>query len=112
MKLKVTGGSVPAGAYTAKFVGIESIPADPTRGYGEGIRWQFEVPTGPQKGARASRITTASPSLKNACGKMLQGVSGKPLASGDEIDLEAFVGSNFLDFSPSATIRTPHRLAP
>jgi hypothetical protein len=96
MKLKVTSGSVPAGAYTAKFLGIESIPDDPARGFGEGLRWQFEVLTGPHKGARTSRITTATPSLKNACGKMLQGVTGKSLASGDEIDLEAFVGRNYL----------------
>jgi hypothetical protein len=96
MKLKVSGGSVPAGAYTAKFIGIESIPADPVRDYGEGIRWQFEILSGPYKGGRTSRITTAIPSLKNACGKMLQGISGKNLASGDEIDVETFVGHNFL----------------
>jgi hypothetical protein len=96
MKLKVSGGSVPAGAYTAKFIGIESIPADPNRGFGEGVRWQFEVLTGPHQGARTSRITTATPTLKNACGKMLQSVSGKSLASGDEIDVATFVGRNYL----------------
>lgn len=34
MLLKVSGGGVPAGAYTAKFLGLEEVPADPTRGYG------------------------------------------------------------------------------
>ena len=40
--------------------------------------------------------STAIPSLKNACGKMLQGIAGKNLASGDEIDVATFVGHNFL----------------
>jgi hypothetical protein len=96
MKLKVCGGGVPAGAYAGKFLGIEPIPADPIRGFGEGLRWQFEVLTGPHKGARTSRITTTKPSLKNACGKMLQGVCGKTLMLDEEVDLEAFVGHNYL----------------
>ena len=40
MKLKMqTGSGVPAGAYQAKFVGLDLVPADPLRGYGEGLKW-------------------------------------------------------------------------
>jgi hypothetical protein len=95
MKLKVSAGGVPAGAYSAKFLGVEVVPEDPTKGYGAGIRWQFEVVGGQHTGSKAGRITTATPTAKNACGKMLSGMTGQALKSGEEVDLGQFVGKAF-----------------
>lgn len=96
MLLTVSAGGVPVGGYTATFRGIDPVPADPTRGFGAAIRWQFEVATGPHAGGKTSRITTPTPSAKNACGKMLAGMTGKSLTPGEKVDLASFVGRNFL----------------
>jgi hypothetical protein len=96
MKLKVSAGGVPAGAYSAKFLGFEAVPNDPTKGYGAGIRWQFEVVAGQHTGSKAGRITNATPTAKNACGKMLSGLTGKALKPGEEVDLGQFVGKVYL----------------
>ena len=92
MKLSLSTGGVPAGSYVARFLGVE--PTEPNQ-FGAGFRWKFEVVTGPHAGARVSRITGTKPTLKNQCGKMLIGVSGKS-ALGEEIDLNAYVGRNYL----------------
>jgi hypothetical protein len=60
------------------------------------VRWRFEIASGPHQGGKASRITTPAPSLKNACGKMLAGLTGKPLTPDEQVDLAPFVGRNFL----------------
>ncbi len=97
MKLKMQAGSgVPVGAYQAKFAGVEMVPADPLRGYGEGLKWLFEVTAGPQAGQKTSRITTAKPTLKNACGKMLAGVVGRALAEGEDVDLGTLIGKAYV----------------
>jgi len=92
MKLTVSSGGVPAGSYLSKFVGVDDITND----YGPGLVWEFEVVTGPQAGHKATRITTVTPTQKNACGKILSGVVGKPLTAGEELDVSASVGKTFL----------------
>jgi hypothetical protein len=92
VKLILSNGSVPAGSYVAKFLGIE--PTEPNQ-FGEGIRWKFEVVSGPHAGARISRTTGTKPTLKNQCGKLLIAVSGKS-SLGEEIDLSAYVGRTYL----------------
>lgn len=92
MKLTVSSGGVPAGSYLSKFVGVERITND----FGPGLVWQWEVVSGPHAGQKVTRITTVSPTPKNVCGKMLAGVIGKPLSAGEEIDLSACVGKNYL----------------
>lgn len=90
--LKVSAGGVPAGSYLARFVGLETTTND----IGEGLRWIFEVTAGPHTGAKASRITSPSPTLKNACGKMLAGVTGRGLAPEESVNLDAFLGRIYL----------------
>jgi hypothetical protein len=96
MKLKVSPGGVPPGAYLAKFLGISPVEADALRGYGEGVRWEFEVTTGPQAGRKTSRITTATPTQKNACGRLLAGMLGRGLADDEDVDLTPLVGRVFM----------------
>jgi hypothetical protein len=91
--LRVSSGGVPPGSYLAKFVGIEETH---NQEYGAGIRWIFEIVTGPHKGGRPPRTTSPNPSLKNGCGKMLSGITGKPLIPGEDHDLEPFIGKTYL----------------
>ncbi len=95
-KIVVQSAGVPAGSYLAKYTGVEAQPADPLRGMGEGLRWAFEITNGPNAGKKTSRITGIAPTPGNACGKVLSGLLGKPLATGDEIDLDALVGKSYL----------------
>jgi len=92
MLLKVSAGGVPAGSYLAAFLGVEATNNE----FGDGLRWQFEVAAGPSKGSKTSRTTSQSPTPKNACGKMLAGLSGKPLIPGEDHDVEAYVGKKFI----------------
>jgi hypothetical protein len=87
------GAGVPAGFYRARFLGV-----DPTEHeeYGAGLKFVFEVVEGPHKGESATRITSTQPTPKNACGRMLAGITGEPLAPGAKIDLGPFVGKEYL----------------
>lgn len=92
MKLTLSSGSTPPGSYLAKFVGIEQSEANE---YGTGFRWQFEIASGPLAGTKIGRTTGDKPTLKNACGKMLTGISGRN-AVGETIDLAQYVGKVYL----------------
>jgi hypothetical protein len=90
--LKVSAGGVPAGSYLAKFTGIEATNND----YGDGLRWQFEVLNGENKGLQTSRTTSNKPTLKNSAGKLLAGLAGGALTPGMEIDPIKFVSQTYL----------------
>jgi len=92
MKLTLSSGSVPPASYHAKFIGVESAEANQ---YGPGLRWVFEIVSGPHAGTRVSRTTGSVPTLKNACGKLLMSVSGKNTV-GETVDLSAFAGKVYL----------------
>jgi hypothetical protein len=90
--LRVSSGGVPANSYLALFLGVEDTHNDE---YGAGLRWEFEVVSGPHKGAKTSRTTSQTPTLKNACGKMLAGITAKTLVPDEDIDLDAYIGKTF-----------------
>ena len=94
--LTVSSGGVPVGSYQATFSGVEPTPENREKGYGAGLRWIFQIQTGPQAGQVASRITRLSPSPQNACGKMLAGILGRALQLGEQVDPEQHVGRRFL----------------
>jgi hypothetical protein len=94
--LRVLSGGVPIGNYTAKFEGIEEVPANLERKFGDGIRWKFTIDTGPHEGQTASRVTGPAPTTKNACGKMLAGVIGRALVENELIDTNTYVGKRFM----------------
>ncbi|MFO0881415.1 MAG: hypothetical protein U0840_29295 [Gemmataceae bacterium] len=93
---KVGAAGVPAGNYKALFDGIEAQQANTEKGYGPGIRFRFKLLEGTQAGAIASRVTGTSPTPTNACGKMLAALLGRPLAPGENIDLQSYVGKTYL----------------
>jgi len=93
MRLKVSAGGVPVGSYTAKFAGIEPTTSEQ---YGAGYRWKWEITAGAQAGQAASRTTGTTPTEKNGCGAMLRGLIGGELAVGQEIDIEQYIGRNYM----------------
>lgn len=92
MKLKVSSGGVPIGSYTAQFKSFESVEND----FGAGLKWSFEITAGPCAGMSASRTTSVCPTSKNACGKLLSGITGFPLTVGTEIDVSSYIGRTYL----------------
>jgi hypothetical protein len=92
MKLTLSSGSTPPGSYHAKFLGIEPAEANE---YGAGIRWLFEIISGALAGTKIGRTTGDKPTVRNACGKMLTGISGKT-AVGETVDLAQYVGKTYL----------------
>ena len=94
--LTISAGGVPAGAYPARFTSVEPTPPDPAKGYGPGLKWSWEVLTGPQAGQKASRTTTANPSPKNAAGKIISGLLGRPLQTGENVDVGSLIGRTYL----------------
>jgi hypothetical protein len=91
MKVRVLGG-VPEGTYLAKFVAMEPT----TNSYGEGVKWRWEIVGGAQAGQYASCTTSPNPSARNSCGRIVSGMLGKSLNTGDEHDLAGLVGKTFL----------------
>lgn len=87
------GSTVPTGAFRVKFIGVEDFNHDE---FGDGLRFQFEVIGGDHAGEETSRVTGIRPTPKNALGKMLAGLTGGGLEVGQDVDLEACVGKEFL----------------
>ena len=92
MKLQVRSGGVPAGSYIGRFVGAEPTETK----LGKALRWTWEVLSGPHVGAKASRITPPEPTTRNACGRILSGITGKVLTTGEEHDPQTYVGRTYL----------------
>jgi hypothetical protein len=94
--LTVSSGGVPVGSYKAVFAGVETQPANLEKNFAAGLRWNWRIEGGEHNGATASRITSASPSPRNACGKMLAAVIGRALVEKEQIDPATFVGRTYM----------------
>lgn len=91
MKLKVSGG-VPEGNYLAKFTKVEPT----TNAFGNGLKWFWEITGNSHAGQSTSCTTSDCPTPKNRCGKILSGMLGKSLNTGEEFDTAALLGQTFL----------------
>lgn len=89
MKLTVSNGGVAPGSYYADFVGVKEVTND----YGAGLQWEWRVAA---TGQAITRITQDKPTPKNACGRILAGLTGSALAIGGEIDLDRFIGKRYI----------------
>jgi hypothetical protein len=87
---------VPVGSYTGTFAGYEVQPENREKGYAAGLRWNFKIDAGPHTGQMTSRITGSQPSPRNSCGKMLQGLIGRALREGEQIDPDQFIGKRYM----------------
>ncbi len=87
------GSTVPAGAFRAKFTGVEDTEHEE---YGAGFRFVFKVVGGDHDGEDATRITGDRATSKNALGKMLAGITGGGIEVGQQVDIEACVEKEYL----------------
>ena len=92
MNFVIKSSDCPAGVYKARFTGVEEMNHAE---YGDGLRFDFEVLDGPQKGKRTCRITSADPTPRNAAGRMLGDLAGVAPANGVSVNLDDYVGREF-----------------
>lgn len=85
-----SAGSVPAGNYTAKFVGID--PYDEHSEYGEGVILRFEIVGGDHDGEVATRICSKKMSSKSNLYQFAKSLAGREIEAGETIDFGDFVG--------------------
>jgi hypothetical protein len=97
MKFATREAPLPPANYVATFEGTEEMPPHPD--YGESCKLVFRVKGGPHDGKRTSVIVStgedkpATPA--NKLGRMLSGLTGKPIECGVEIDVEEYVGQTY-----------------
>ena len=61
-----------------------------------GKKWVFEIQEGPYTGFTSAWITSTSPTLRNALGRLLAGLSGRPIRADEPIDSEEFFGQTYV----------------
>jgi len=101
MKVTVKNNSLPVGAYSCTFEGIEEVNHHE---YGPGWKWTFSVCKGEHDGAECYRTTKDSPTPKNSCGRFLAALSGTTPADGLCVDTDDFLGHFYtvmIEASPS-----------
>lgn len=86
-------GGPPPGIYRGVFKDCE--PFEHVE-FGEGLRWIFEIETGEHAGETATRVTGLRPTPRNAAGRVIAGITGRPVAAGQKLDLMPFVGRSYL----------------
>ncbi|NQU20607.1 MAG: hypothetical protein HQ567_04940 [Candidatus Nealsonbacteria bacterium] len=100
-KATIKNNSVPIGAYTCTFDGIEEVDHPE---YGPGWKWIFSVIGGEHEGRPCYRTTKDEPTPKNSCGRFLAALSGSTPADDLEVDTDDFLGHSYMcmvEASPS-----------
>lgn len=85
---------VPPGQYVAKLTIRKEMPAT-NHQYSNGkprFAWQFEVQQGEFTGKAVSAWTETTLTSQNSLGKLIARMLGRPMRSGEEIDIDEFVG--------------------
>jgi hypothetical protein len=85
--------SLPPGQYTAKLKERKEMPASQKfPDAGPSFAWEFEVADGEHVGKSASAWTPTRLTSQNNLGKLVSRMLGRPMRSGEEIDLDDFIG--------------------
>lgn len=93
MEFVVGGGdSVPPGIYKATFLGVERT-LHPE--YGEGLRFDWKVAGGEHAGKTVSRTCKPTPTASNQTGKLIAGLRGEQLRSGEKLSLAGHIGREY-----------------
>ena len=100
LRMQESKFGAPKGIYQGKFLGINPMKDSGRLGkdgkpMAPGIEWQFEIVEGDYAGKIVGRITAATPTKANSCGKLLQGLVGKQLSANDETDVNDYVGQTY-----------------
>jgi hypothetical protein len=98
---------VPIGtpALRGVFEGADEREPKPGTDYGVGLEWKFRITQeGEFKGRVVSRTTSLKPTPKNACGRMLAGLTGNAAAVGNRVVIANYIGKEYvLMFEPNAS---------
>ncbi|NBW09695.1 MAG: hypothetical protein EBR82_16895 [Caulobacteraceae bacterium] len=87
---------LPVGSYRAKLTGRKEMPASAKfPDAGPSFAWEFTVTDGPHAGATASAWTPTRLSTQNNLGRLVQRMLGRPIRSGEEIDLDDFLDREY-----------------
>jgi hypothetical protein len=88
----IQSNECPAGVFKARFEGVE-MTNHPE--YGDGLRFTYEVTEGPHRGKRPCRVTSATPTPRNAAGRLLADLAGATPANNLSVDPDKFVGREY-----------------
>jgi hypothetical protein len=92
-KVVVKPSGCKPGSYAATFVGAYKLP--PREGgpdFGPALIVKFRA----DDGQEPSAIVSETPTLRNACGRILAGMLGRPLRPEEAVDWADFEGQKFL----------------
>ena len=92
MEFLVGSGGLPAGAYSAVFVGVEPYLENVEK-YGPGVSLKFRVTAGPNANEEATRICSAKLTPKSALGKLAVAIKGGPVMAGERFNFANYVGT-------------------
>ena len=91
---KVARSGAAPGAHNVVFVGAYDLPprTDGGANYGPAVllKWRAD------DGQEPSAIVSAVPTAKNACGRLLAGMVGRPLRPDEVVPWEGFEGQRFV----------------
>jgi hypothetical protein len=89
----------PADVYVGKFKGVSQMKDEGKPRLGKdgnpmepGIEWQWEITEGEFRGQLVGRITGSTPTTKNACGTLLDGVLDRKANIGEDTDPNSMIG--------------------
>jgi len=102
----------PPGIYTGEFTEVKQTVSEQ---YGPGVCLTFTVDAGEHKGTKVSRTAKPSPTAKNSMGRLLAGLMGRQLKSGESVNLQEYIGRRFtlvVGASPSGTSTRVESLMP
>lgn len=87
---------LPNAAYLAEFVSVSAFANDKITE--PRWRWVWRVSKGQYAGREATALTDAKITLQNHAGRLIAGMNGKPLATGDDVSglIDSFKGRQFL----------------
>jgi hypothetical protein len=92
MLFTIKSTDCPAGVFKARFDGVEEMTHPE---YGPGLRFDFEVMEGPNKGKRTCRITSAEPTPRNAAGRMLADLAGVHASDGVSVNVDDYLNREY-----------------
>jgi hypothetical protein len=85
-------GGVPAGSYSAEFIGAEDFEDKNGKGYGPALSLKWKILDGEHAGEIASRIAGKKLSPKSTLGKFAVALKGGQIASGEAFRLGDYIG--------------------
>lgn len=108
MKMRVdVYESLPPGQYVARLKERKEMPASAKfPDAGPSFAWEFEVQQGEHAGKAASAWTPTRLTSQNNLGKLIARMLGRPMRSGEEIDIDEFIGNLFsiiVDYTSDGT---------